>query len=203
MSRKHVVRSSIDPEPEYRIPRLIILLVVVAIVAIIVALCVPNQPDVAPRSKISRTRSDMRTLATALEAYYIDHASYPGWTDRVGQNVFVVGNIRHKATYDRLPTFMNYRPGLATLTTPVAYISTHFADPYGLERDEPFCYWAPKDGGWILWSAGPDGQYDLTMDNIAQAYDVKKPAPNDYLLSLTYDPTNGPASGGDVYRVKQ
>jgi len=157
----------------------------------------------ASRDRVSRVKSDLRTLQTALEAYFSDHNSYPISTDRADENIFIIEDPAQKAVYNQLPTFMIYRPGLATLTTPVSYITTYFDDPFGPEKHKPFCYWAPKEGGWIMWSAGPDGHYDLNIDNIARVYDPKKPKTNGYLINLTYDPTNGSKSGGDIYRMKQ
>jgi hypothetical protein len=63
--------------------------------------------------------------------------------------------------------------------------------------------------GWMLVCPGPDGDYDL-----ADEWDVYNPAvaqPSRHLLggtnkrgsALTYDPTNGTVSNGDIWRVKQ
>jgi len=157
------------------------------------------------RSLVSRIRSDLRTQATALEAYYVDHNTYPAWSAQPGENMFSIQEPKDHALYDKLPTFMARVPGrLAdTLTTPFAYLSTYFDDPYGRARGQSLCYWTNNGHGWIIWSAGPDGEYDLTMDNVAQAYNPAKENPNEYLIDRTYDPTNGTTSRGDVYRVKQ
>ena len=57
---------------------LIELLVVVAIVAILAAIAVPNFLEAQVRSKVSRVKADMRTVATALESYAIDNnGKYP------------------------------------------------------------------------------------------------------------------------------
>jgi len=57
---------------------LIELLIVVAIIAILAAIAVPNFLEAQVRSKVSRAQSDMRSLATAIEAYSVDHnAKYP------------------------------------------------------------------------------------------------------------------------------
>ena len=49
---------------------LIELLIVVAIIAILAAIAVPNFLEAQTRSKISRCRADMRSVATAVESYY-------------------------------------------------------------------------------------------------------------------------------------
>lgn len=56
---------------------LIELLIVVAIIAILAAIAVPNFLEAQTRSKVSRAKSDMRSMATALEAYYVDSNAYP------------------------------------------------------------------------------------------------------------------------------
>ncbi|HBF35528.1 TPA: hypothetical protein DDW35_13275 [Candidatus Sumerlaeota bacterium] len=57
---------------------LIELLIVVAIIAILAAIAVPNFLEAQVRAKISRAHSDMRSLATAIEAYSVDNKSrYP------------------------------------------------------------------------------------------------------------------------------
>src|SRR5690606_2741475 len=56
---------------------LIELLIVVAIIAILAAIAVPNFLEAQTRSKVSRARTDMRTVATAMEAYAVDHNKYP------------------------------------------------------------------------------------------------------------------------------
>jgi len=90
---------------------LIELLIVVAIIAILAAIAVPNFLEAQVRSKISRCKSDMRSIATGLESYRTDYHGYPtGYmTDRY---VFLF-------------------PGVA-LTTPVAYLTSRniFEDPF-------------------------------------------------------------------------
>ena len=50
---------------------LIELLIVVAIIAILAAIAVPNFLEAQVRSKVSRARADMRSLATGLESYFV------------------------------------------------------------------------------------------------------------------------------------
>ena len=56
---------------------LIELLIVVAIIAILAAIAVPNFLEAMVRSKISRVKSDMRTIGLTIEAYIVDNNSYP------------------------------------------------------------------------------------------------------------------------------
>lgn len=75
----------------------------------------------------------------------------------------------------------------------------------------PFCYFkadARNDStsttisGYIIWSCGPDEHYDLTGENIARVYSPEMLGPSTSLRQLTYDPSNGANSGGDIYRAK-
>lgn len=97
---------------------LIELLIVVAIIAILAAIAVPNFLEAQVRSKVSRVKSDMRSLATALEAYAVDHNKYP-----------------HLKLYHDLGYVQWNRGGIygaTPLSTPVAYISsTAIRDPFG------------------------------------------------------------------------
>lgn len=60
---------------------LIELLIVVAIIGIIVAIAIPNLLNAIQRAKQKRTMVDMRTIATAVEAYSTDWTMYPPITN--------------------------------------------------------------------------------------------------------------------------
>ena len=57
---------------------LIELLIVIAIIGILAAIAIPNLLNAVQRGKQKRTMSDMRTMATAIEAYAVDNNVYPG-----------------------------------------------------------------------------------------------------------------------------
>jgi type II secretion system protein G len=95
---------------------LIELLIVVAIIAILAAIAVPNFLEAQTRAKVSRAKSDMRTSATALEAYMVDNNKYP-FCHRFG---IALSNL------DNSPSVV-----LESLSTPIAYITTAaFKDPF-------------------------------------------------------------------------
>ena len=165
-------------------------------------------PHDGGRSKVARVKGDERTISLSLETYYIDHNNYPAWSVRKEENAF--GGIPDKkGKLARIPTFLSPQNSMPiTLTTPVAYLSVYYADPFAPIKGATFAYWTPdsKHGtGYILWSAGPDNIYELTIDNVAKAYDASTSAtiPSEMLIGLTYDPSNGTESGGDVWRVKE
>ncbi len=56
---------------------LIELLIVVAIIGIIAAIAIPNLLNAINRGRQKRTMADMRSVATAIEAYAVDQNFYP------------------------------------------------------------------------------------------------------------------------------
>lgn len=94
------------PKPDRTGFTLIELLIVVAIIAILAAIAVPNFLEAQTRSKVSRVKADLRTVATALEAYAVDNNSFP-----VNDGVYNVLPIQ--------------------ITTPVAFLSSsRLVDPF-------------------------------------------------------------------------
>ncbi len=183
---------------------LIELLIVVAIIAILAAIAVPNMLEAQMRAKVSRELADMRSVATALEAYAADHTKYPPHGE-----VLANGTDNFPARLAGIST-VEYLPGFP-LSTPVAYISSAPDDvllrsaPYpvlqrfgyidtqtmagiminrGWVDDAPKLM--PRYGGWRLYAAGPDGD---------KGPDAKQ--------NMFYDPTNGTVSNGDIVRSQR
>ncbi len=193
---------------------LIELLIVVAIIAILAAIAVPNFLEAQVRSKVSRTKSDMRSVATALEAYRVDANRYPPDAGSQPLNIYTC-----------------YLPRLAHLSSPIAYLTAIPEDPFAemaisrnavlagpykipynagpLTRPYTFDYayrisatgrdeeelnpglWTQRISRgqntvmWAMRSVGPD--LDATVLGSAS--------------SNTYDSTNGTVSGGDIYML--
>lgn len=104
---------------------LIELLIVVAIIAILAAIAVPNFLEAQTRSKVSRVKSDQRSLATGLEAYYVDNNRYPPCIFRQdGQPSPVAPGA---------PTYP-YVQRIAWISTPIAYITSIPFDPFAPEQ---------------------------------------------------------------------
>lgn len=152
------------------------------------------------RSIISRTRADLRSMSTALEAYHVDNLQYPAWTTDPEKKV-------EWNSSDPSPTFRR-RIGddIHTLTTPQAYLTSMFVDGYRYlkEGERTFAYWSIPHH-YIIYSAGPDCRFDLTIEILEDIFKENnrtderglKQALNDY----TYDPTNGAMSRGEVWRI--
>lgn len=157
----------------------------------------------AVRSPISMAKMDMRSMATGIERYYVDYNCYPPARPLRGacKSVSDVERLRRAGGYD-LTMVEPGHPGMAGLTSPIAYVTQIFTDPFAPAKGLPFVYYADTNG-WILISAGPDQRYDII--NPAAVYDSMIPQPSPTLITgFTYDPTNGAdSSSGDVWRVKQ
>ncbi len=174
--------------------------------AMMAAIAVPNFLEAQTRSKVSRVKSDMRSMATAIEAYHIDTNAYPGWSTDPQINAF--GPLGEHPDLAGRPTFRSdySRGGPMSLTTPVSYITHFFVDPFSATKGATFNYWTPpadKGIGWIVWSPGPDGVYDITLQNVSVYYGATNHVLPAELIERTFDPTNGTVSGGDIFRVKQ
>ncbi len=75
---------------------LIELLVVVAVIGILAAIALPNFLEAMVRSKVSRTKSDVRTIASAREVSNLDHNRYP--TDKDSLVRTYLGRLKHLTT---------------------------------------------------------------------------------------------------------
>lgn len=226
---------------------LIELLIVVGIIAILAAIAVPNFVEARTRSNISRVKTDMRSIAVALESYRADHPGYPvGTSDPNEMLQNIAGTLGPLAAGFSALQVTGTGGAIAglnfhTLTTPISYISHMPPDPFsGFDSMAiPIAYRNAEDTrlGWILTSAGPDRDlmaFDgrgSTLDSnpLSTAADPQSPARlgdineaaviemiegtgpytpeqrqqfRQYLSELTYDPTNGSQSHGDVSRLK-
>ncbi len=167
--------------------------------------CTPGWEESGVRSNVSRVRAEQRSVATALEAYYVDNRAYPLWaTGNRGVNA----SLPPRSPERSRPTFrIHTSPSdvFHTLTTPLAYLTRYFPDPFAHAgffppcRNATFSYYA-DDNGWILVSTGPDHDYDIDPQAL---YDSSILQPSPALLRKAYDPTNGIVSDGDIFRVRQ
>jgi prepilin-type N-terminal cleavage/methylation domain-containing protein len=183
---------------------LIELLIVVLIIAILAAIAVPNFLEAQVRAKVSRAKADMRTLATALEAYAADNLAYPIDVDYTMNWYYYIG--------DSVTTPIKYISG-NRLNDPFRYGKTQMgwvyerfryinykqreAEPPGLAGTDFFPGGPIRYGTWKLSSAGPDGGADLPLpDYLFARFGGGQPP-------IIYDPTNGSASYGDIIRCQK
>ena len=76
-----------------------------------------------------------------------------------------------------------------------SYLQFDMSDPFASKPVQALRYWCGEQG-WTIWSAGPDGRYD-----IVNPADYGSPAPEarSRLAPLQYDPSNGLFSSGDLF----
>ncbi|MBM3334185.1 prepilin-type N-terminal cleavage/methylation domain-containing protein [Candidatus Sumerlaeota bacterium] len=188
---------------------LIELLIVVAIIAILAAIAVPNFLEAQVRAKVSRVNSDLRTLGIALEAYMVDHNTYP-----------------QPCAYPLIPLDPFRMIAYHALSTPVAYVTTGILiDPfafhraigegYGASRYYEMAFSTPgrragdldnqlRSGVWtsrdmyMIHSFGPDKVDDTSLGD----FGYLNPAGQPTATARIYDPTNGTVSVGDIHRVQ-
>lgn len=190
---------------------LIELLIVVGIIAILAMVALPNMLEAQMRAKVSRIKSDLRTVVTALDSYRVDSNAYPTYhyvdnsRSNTGMSFHVGGTI---TDVGQSPPFAGPNP----LTSPVAYLSkfptdlfggrgsnspTEAADFYYVNWDYAvgvlpessgwqtvFDLVRKRQGSWRLHSPGPD-QAGPETDAVTG-------------IEVVYDPTNGTVSGGDL-----
>ena len=189
---------------------LIELLVVVAIIGILSTIGIANYQLATVKTKVSRAKAEMSTIASALETYYVDNNAYPRW--------------REIALLP--PPDGNYAPPVSwrfiCLTTPISYFSSipnpdpfhPWMDILGLGNGKVYDTYDYIDAQssfdnqlqsvgnsiygrmWRLASAGPD-----RIQTYGRSDYIVVP-PNAYLVSLGfYDPSNGTISNGDIVRL--
>lgn len=152
---------------------LIELLIVVAIIAILAAIAVPNFLEAQVRSKVSRAKSDMRTLATGIEAYMVDTNGYPGSNDNSGTDKNVNAGIdAANEAYNRSTFLSTPASTVLSLTTPVAFITSVPLDPFADTRECAFGYANFWNAGWLVWSYGPDTDEKDDNGDIQAALDA-------------------------------
>jgi len=207
---------------------LIELLIVVAIIAILAAIAVPNFLEAQTRSKIARVQSDLRTIATAIEAYRVDnrHSPIGHWE-----------SVKWQPSYFGLNETGAIRRIWAAMTTPVAYITSPPSDPFATSGKSPvtgnpisddyvsrlYAYnsirvnslqgvyladvyevAAGRGATWVTWSLGPTFGY--SPDNRGKQIvrvPGRQPSTGSYMgyPDLIYDATNGTISFGYVIRT--
>ena len=89
---------------------LIELLIVIAIIGILAAIAIPNLLNAVQRGKQKRTMTDMRALATAVEAYHVDNSQFPAATCTAG--VYTdVGTVLDSSSFSSIsPTYISNPP---------------------------------------------------------------------------------------------
>jgi prepilin-type N-terminal cleavage/methylation domain-containing protein len=208
---------------------LIELLIVVAIIAILAAIAVPNFLEAQVRAKVSRVKNDLRTQATAIEAYTVDWNTLPRDNDSDLDREAALAGLSYECKAN----------GATSLTTPVAYITSMLTDPFSAGVAATATGGAATgyrigSGTWSYGSSPSCPQAEAAADSqncfatmqvrgAAMAYVTLSPGPDKARCRMSYkcfpfkpvtdqdgssgikfyedyDPTNGTISPGDIYR---
>ena len=124
---------------------LIELLIVVAIIGIIVAIAVVNMINAIQRAKQKRSMGDMKTLATAVEAYATDQNFYPAAAGYSLPEGLTLPTATLGTVYPMLsPTYVRVVPLVDGWSSYLTYGTT------------------PERADYVVRSAGADGALEST-----------------------------------------
>lgn len=200
---------------------LIELLIVVAIIAILAAIAVPNFLEAQTRSKVSRTKADMRSITTAIESYAVDNNKYP---------FYLSSDDPEYPTYNRnAPSAARFEHKVPfTITTPIGYMTSlpldvfdrelsgetaensrhsfHYSndqdytsDPSGAANSKElfpvrYLYTQVVQPGATTYASG-----SAVYEMLSHGPDRDDDNPDDGRTPCSYDATNGTVSNGDIY----
>ena len=185
------------------------LLVVLGVIALLIAIAVPNFLEAQVRSKVSRVRSDARSMATGIESYFVDNNQYPPNSDLLWQ-----GPVKYLTSAFSDP-MADYKGA------PMRYVVGKEA----VEKAIRAGVLPPGEYGsdyWLVYGVGPDGTdnnaeilYDSTNGTVS-AGDIVRFKDGGTPIAPTfsetrraeaarergYDSSNGTVSKGNVYGLK-
>ena len=146
--------------------------------AIFVAISLPNFFEAQTRARVARTKAELRVMEFGVEAYKIDHGTYPARADQITTPVAYVSSVPRDVfaeEAERDPSLVYAPLGLGSQNGRMGF------------------------HGFILLGRGPD--CTLSIDP-ARDLPIDKPLKPDEMQSIllpkTYDPTNGTNSAGDI-----
>ena len=194
---------------------LIELLIVVAIIAILAMIAVPNFLEAQTRSKCARVAADLRTFATAIEAYFTDANDYPRnnrqrfWT----LSLDLTTPVPYLTTVQLVDPFSLYKENDPQVGLPyytyqrvlsladavaVSTLNPNYTPAYEtVDGPSPYNPGALyKYGEWRLLSLGPDREY------LPAAFSSSSRAVQYANIDVLYDPTNGTVSWGNILRTQ-
>lgn len=156
------------------------LLVVILITSILSAIFLLSSRKVLVTSKISRVKEEHSMLSQAIAHYQVDYNAIPPNT-----------------------------VGLKALSMTTKYVASHPSDPFNHAHQTEYFYLAEpsSDIKYILISAGPDGDIDFMpfirqiMQQPYVSAETRDATFNSFTDNMTYDPTNGLNSNGDIITI--
>lgn len=166
------------PEPGAAPRRIVFSLRELMILAVVLALLLialtPWYQERRTRALVARVRVDLRSLATALEAYFIDDMHGPGCAlaegprrTRPDGTMITMPNSIHMGLpagtgARRTISFLIANPAYGgaasphSLTTPIAYIVAFPPNPFADSPGATYGFYQEFVSSWVVWSCGPD-----------------------------------------------
>ena len=174
---------------------LIELLVVVAIISILASIALPNFQHAQVKARVTAAQAEMMTLSLAVEAYQLDHNTYPlDGNDYLDKNEELFDQFRIQRVLTTPTAYVSEIPEdefhkkNVELYEPLAqrYFQSRPPYPYAYISSDSFMVNLGCPKAYYLFSLGPD----IDFDNHSSR-------PEEILL---YDPSNGVISDGDILR---
>lgn len=175
---------------------LIELLIVIAIILILIAIALPNFLEAQIRARVTKAKGEIRSLATAMEAYFLDFKNYPAESE---DDCLTTGSGRNRLSC-----------GLLWLSSPIKYITSIPEDPFPGTGDlskPSYEMGGAECGGrctglvdtvtlvtWCMYTRAPDAP----KEEIRSASPHSDPY--DGVSVESYAPTNGTKSEGDIWQ---
>ena len=202
---------------------LIELLIVVAIIAILAAIAVPNFLEAQVRAKASRAKNDLRTIVTAAESYMVDNNKYPIPRFVAFQTVGAQQTTSQFLPGGPHPIDGASGPLVGGLTSPIAYITSTLKDVFTqqtFDQDhidlgyQNVQYWIDQGCPAGMNEPGNPAQLPAVIAGTTPPetyidrygfFIVRSLGPQKTYVSVVnpYDPTNGTASRGNIYRTQK
>ena len=176
---------------------------VVAIIAILALIALPNFLDAQVRAKVSRAKSDMRTVVTGIEAYATDHNRYAPPIAYLGSGPYGVED----PAQDEFEAFVPMR-----MTTPVAYLTSLPSDPFWITARSEHPPNVTFHYSEQMNNAAMEDSREFFIEDRARVLGATEAQECRYFLAshgpdlkdpgnapALYDATNGTVSSGDIY----
>jgi type II secretory pathway pseudopilin PulG len=207
---------------------LVELLTRITIVAILGSVIAPNFLTAKTRSDISRANADFRAIGIALGAYHLETNKYP-WNTRAGA-ALAYGSATSTdgsstPTLERLSTPIAYLDNSQSFLDPFhpdgEYVGAEQNEITNLPtrydgRPIPYYWYISRNRNdesiwgdhtrvdidplwWFLESAGPSRKF-VKSDRMLSIMDSDSDLNRGHCANIVYDPTNGTASFGCIWR---
>lgn len=169
------------------------LIVTVAVIAILVIVALPTLNEAQARAKVSRSKSDLRTIAGAVELYTVDYQTLPPsnrWGLAPPQLSTPISYLAVGFMEDPFATHLRNTPGYSEQWTTYRY-----------NNWSPNLDWSPADTQYVAGMFDRHGSYWLYSNGPALSGFIV-PVPGGTEIG-EYDPTNGIISPGRVIRSQK